>query len=72
MAQKWCSVSPTFALKFYCTFLVTVFTPSAIFGTILPNAVAIESFKNYLRKSCPALVPKFLRILTKVGTGKSN
>jgi hypothetical protein len=46
--------------------------PSAIWGTILPNAVALESIKNYLRKSFSALAPKFLRKLTKVGTGKSN
>ncbi len=34
------------------------------FGTILPNAVAVKSRKNCLRKSCSALAPKMLVKLT--------
>ncbi len=35
-------------------------TESHIFGGFLPNAVAIKSFKNHVRKSCSALAPKML------------
>ncbi len=34
------------------------------FGPFLPNGVAIKNIKNYLRKSCSALVPKMLVKLT--------
>jgi hypothetical protein len=34
--------------------------PAPDFGPFLPNAVAIKNIRNYLRKSCSALVPKML------------
>jgi hypothetical protein len=33
-------------------------------GTFLPNAVAVKSIKNNLRKNCPSLEPKMLEKLT--------
>jgi hypothetical protein len=42
-------------------FYATAFAPSAIFW---PNAVAIKSIDNDLRKCCSALAPKMLLKLT--------
>jgi hypothetical protein len=40
------------------------FHQTPYFGTFLPNAVAIESIKNYMRKSRFALAPNRLMKLT--------
>ncbi len=39
------------------------------FGALLPNAVAVKSIRNYMRKSWSALAPKMLVVLTQ---GKSK
>jgi hypothetical protein len=71
MAEKFVFCFTNFCTEILLQIFGCIFMLSAIFGTILPNAIAIESFKNYLRKSCSALAPKMLRKLTKDGTGKS-
>jgi hypothetical protein len=42
----------------------SICTECNILGTFLPNAVAVKSVKNHLRKKCSSLAPKMLEKLT--------
>jgi hypothetical protein len=50
--------------NFICYFRLQLFHRAAYFRAILPFAVAMQGIKNYLRKSCTALLQKMLVKLT--------